>query len=49
VNAPDWFLEMPVITGGPTILFSVGILWFCRQLWRAIQIEADEAERKRNP
>lgn len=48
MNAPDWFLNMPVISGGPTILFSLGILWFCRQLFRAVMIEVDEAERKRN-
>ena len=49
MNAPTWFLEMPVISQAPTLMFSLGILWFCRQLWRAIQLEVEEAERKRQP
>jgi hypothetical protein len=48
VNAPTWFLDMPIISAGPTLGFTIGIFWFVRQLWRAIQLEAAEAERLEN-
>jgi hypothetical protein len=48
VSAPDWFLDMPIISAGPTLGFTIGIFWFVRQLWRAIQLEAAEAERLEN-
>ena len=48
MNAPNWFLDMPIISAGPTLGFTIGIFWFVRQLWRAIQIEAAEAERTEN-
>jgi hypothetical protein len=42
--APDWYLEMPVISQLPTVVLSVAMLWFCVQLFR---IAAAEARRQR--
>ena len=49
MNVPDWFTNMPIISAGPTLGFSIGIFWFIRQIWRAIQIEAEAADRTENP
>ena len=48
MSAPNWFLDMPIISAGPTLGFTIGIFWFVRQLWRAVQLEAAEAERLEN-
>lgn len=43
-NAPDWYLDMPIIGHGPGLFLTAGLLWMC---WQLFVVTRDDNRRRR--